>query len=68
MWDDRAVAAAWRGITAHLPAADRSQEWEAAKAFLPPDYPWADPFANAVEADEDAPLIDRLVAWNGRTP
>ena len=26
------------------------------------------PFAAAVEAPEDAPLIDRLVAWNGRDP
>jgi uncharacterized protein (TIGR03086 family) len=68
VWDERAVAAAWRGISAQLPDADRAQEWEAAKAVLPPDFPWADPFANAVEVDEDAPLIDRLVAWNGRTP
>ena len=26
------------------------------------------PFADALEADAGAPLIDRLVAWNGRRP
>ena len=26
------------------------------------------PFAAAVEVPDDAPLIDRLVAWNGRDP
>jgi hypothetical protein len=29
---------------------------------------FADPFADAVPVPEDAPLIDRLVAWNGRWP
>lgn len=68
VWNERVVAAAWRGITAQLPDADRAPAWEAAKAELPADFPWADPFANAVDIDESAPLIDRLVAWNGRTP
>jgi hypothetical protein len=29
---------------------------------------FADPFADAVPVSDDAPLIDRLVAWNGRRP
>ena len=67
-WDERAVDAAWRGITAQLPDADRRPMWDATKAAMPPGIPWADPFANAVAIAADAPSIDRLVAWNGRTP
>lgn len=67
-WDERAVGAAWRGITAQLPDADRGPVWDATKAAMPPGIPWAAPFANAVAIAADAPSIHRLVAWNGRTP
>ena len=42
--------------------------WEEAKAQLPADYAWEDPFGPAIQVRDDAPLIERLVAWNGRTP
>ena len=67
-WDERVISAAWRGITAQLPDADRDPMWDATKAAMPAGIPWADPFANAVAIAADAPSIDRLVAWNGRTP
>jgi hypothetical protein len=35
---------------------------------MPPGVPFAAPFGDAVEAAADAPMIDRLVAWNGRLP
>ena len=38
-----------------------------AKAHMPPDFrDWSDPFADAVPVPDDAPLVDRLVAYNGR--
>lgn len=67
-WDEGALACSWEAINFQLPEADRTPQWDAAKAYLPPDVPWEDPFANAVDVPADAPLIDRLVAWNGRTP
>jgi hypothetical protein len=36
---------------------------------MPPEHREpTDPFADAVPVPDDAPLIDRLVAWNGRRP
>ncbi len=68
-WDGGASPAPGRPSPRfQLPEADRTPQWDAAKAYLPPDVPWEDPFANAVEVADDAPLIDKLVAWNGRTP
>ena len=55
-------------IQRELPMPDRAPMWAEAKASLPEGVPWADPFADAVPVGDDAPLIDRLVAWNGRTP
>ena len=68
VWDDGVLATSLAAIHAQLPMADRTPMWEATKAMLPPEVPWEDPFANAVEVPDDAPMIDRLVAWNGRTP
>jgi uncharacterized protein (TIGR03086 family) len=67
-WDESVLATSLAAIHAQLPMADRTPMWEATKAMLPPEVPWEDPFANAVEVADDAPTIDRLVAWNGRTP
>jgi uncharacterized protein (TIGR03086 family) len=67
-WDEDVLAVADTAIHAQLPTSDRSAMWAAAAAALPPDYEWEDPFGPAVEVDGDAPLIDRLVAWNGRQP
>ncbi len=68
LWDPAVLALADAAIHAQLPMADRAPMWEGAKAGLPADYPWEDPFGPAVAVPDDAPAIDRLVAWNGRTP
>jgi uncharacterized protein (TIGR03086 family) len=67
-WDESVLTVADAAIRAQLPLADRTPIWEAAKAALPPGIEWETPFANAVDVPDDAPLIDRLVAWNGRQP
>ncbi|CAN5909746.1 TIGR03086 family metal-binding protein [soil metagenome] len=66
-WDPRVLQVALDAIHAELPA-ERAPLWEQAKGFVSEDYPWEDPFGDAVAVPADAPLIDRLVAWNGRTP
>lgn len=69
-WDPSVLAEADAAIRTQLPMADRTQMWAEAKASLPlpPGVEWEDPFGNAVEVPDDAPAIDRLVAWNGRQP
>jgi uncharacterized protein (TIGR03086 family) len=67
-WDESVLAVANRAIHDQLPIADRTPIWEAAKQSLPPDIEWEDPFGPAIEVPDDAPMIDRLVAWNGRQP
>ena len=52
-WDDAAVAVGLAGTHHVLPAEGRGE-------FIP--------FAPAVPVAADAPLIDRLVAWQGRDP
>lgn len=69
-WDDAVVAVALASIQAMLPAEGRIEAFETAFANLPAEYQGerAFPFAAAVEVPDGAPLIDRLVAWTGRTP
>jgi uncharacterized protein (TIGR03086 family) len=52
-WDDDVAAAGLAAIHGKLPAAGR---------------PAGVPFADAVPVPDDAPVIDRLVAWQGRDP
>lgn len=68
MWDDETLAVSEAIMHHLLPEADRDPMWAAAKAALPPEIPWTDPFGNAMEVPADAPAIDRLVAWCGRQP
>lgn len=67
-WDPTVVAAADAAIRIQLPTGDRTAMWEEAKKYLPEGMVWEEPFANAVEVADDAPAIDKLVAWNGRRP
>ena len=67
-WDPTVLAVADAAIRAQLPVADRSPMWAEVAASLPPGVPWQDPFGPAVAVADDAPAIDRLVAWNGRRP
>lgn len=67
-WDPQIVSLAFDGIR-FLPGENRAAMFEALRAGLPPERRnFADPFADAVPVPDDAPLIDRLVAWNGRRP
>ena len=66
-WDDTVVAAALDGARRILPAENRRALYEQISAARGFDEV-AVPFAEAVSITDDAPAIDRLVAWNGRDP
>jgi len=67
-WDPDVVSLAFDGIR-FMPGQNRAAMFEGMRAAMPPalaDFTY--PFADAVPVPADAPLIDRLVAWNGRRP
>ncbi|BBY66821.1 TIGR03086 family metal-binding protein [Mycolicibacterium helvum] len=66
-WDDTVVAAAFDGARQILPAENRRALYEEISAARGLDKVGV-PFAEAVPISDDAPAIDRLVAWNGRDP
>ncbi|MDJ0770118.1 MAG: TIGR03086 family metal-binding protein [Ilumatobacter sp.] len=63
-WDDDVVTAALAARDI-LPAENRRALFEEISAAMGLDEV-AIPFAEAVQVPDDAPAIDRLVAWNGR--
>ncbi len=65
-WDDDVVEAAL-GTRDMLPAENRRAIFEEISTAMGLDEV-AVPFAEAVAVADDAPAIDRLVAWNGRDP
>jgi uncharacterized protein (TIGR03086 family) len=65
-WDDTVVTAAL-GARQILPAENRRALFEEISNAMGLDEV-AVPFAEAVPIPDDAPAIDRLVAWNGRDP
>ena len=68
-WDDTVVSAAYDAYRRALPPAGRAGMVEEIREHLPPEVRDApSPFADPVDVDHDAPLIDRLVAWTGRRP
>ncbi len=68
-WDTDALEAAFAAIRIGLPAEGRMESFEAARRNMPEGMgDFTPPFAAAVDIPDDAPLIDRLVAWNGRDP
>jgi uncharacterized protein (TIGR03086 family) len=67
-WDPQVVSLAFDGIR-FLPGEKRAAVYEAVRASMPAaQRDFAAPFADAVPVADGAPLIDRLVAWNGRQP
>ncbi|WP_246540938.1 TIGR03086 family metal-binding protein [Mycobacterium spongiae] len=66
-WDDTVVAAALDGARQILPAENRRGLYEEISATMGLDEVGV-PFAEAVPIPDDAPAIDRLVAWTGRDP
>ena len=68
-WDPLAVGAGEAAIRRELADEGRHEMFEAARAAMPTDAAdWPDPFLAAVPVADDAPAIDRLVAFNGRRP
>ena len=67
-WDGDVLEVSLAAIHSQLPDADRQPMWDALAAQMPEGVPWESPFGNAVAVSDDAPTIDRLVAWNGRQP
>ncbi len=65
-WDDTVVTAALEARQI-LPAENRRALYEKIATEMGLDEV-AVPFAEAVPIADDAPAIDRLVAWNGRDP
>jgi uncharacterized protein (TIGR03086 family) len=62
---DEIVEAAFSAIRQTLPGGERSAFF----AEFAKDFPGFDaPFADQVATPADAPLLDQLVAWNGRQP
>jgi uncharacterized protein (TIGR03086 family) len=59
-WDDEILEVAYAAIQRGLPADGRSVTGDGSDG--------GSPFAPVVDVAGDAPLIDRLVAWNGRRP
>lgn len=66
-WHPRPVGAALAGVDGFLPATGRLELFERISAEMGFDEV-AVPFRDAVPVADDAPGIDRLVAWNGRDP
>ncbi|MEA2685744.1 MAG: hypothetical protein QOE93_939 [Actinomycetota bacterium] len=67
-WDPEVVATAWESFRG-MPGEGRPAMFAEVMAAMPEPYRSAgDPWADAVPVPDDAPLIDRLVAWNGRRP
>ncbi len=65
-WDDTVVNAAL-AVRDFLPAENRLAMFEEISTAMGLDEV-AVPFAEAIAVPDDAPAIDRLVAWNGRDP
>ena len=66
-WDDTVVTAALEAARQILPAENRRALYEEISTAMGLDEV-AVPFAEAVPIPDDAPAINRLVAWNGRDP
>jgi len=68
-WNAEAVENAYALIRNWLPGEGRAEIFaEVRKKMGPAAAAAPDAFAEVVPVPDDAPLIDRLVAWNGRRP
>jgi len=68
-WDPAVLELALAAMQVGLPAEGRAESFEEARKHMPEGMEdFTPPFASAVDVPDDAPLIDRLVAWNGRDP
>jgi uncharacterized protein (TIGR03086 family) len=68
-WDTAAVESALVLMHRWLPGEHRAEIFAEVRKNMPPGGAAAgDAFADVVPVPDDAPPIDRLVAWNGRRP
>ncbi len=67
-WDADVLEMAYGVMQQALPAEGRAERFAAAAASVPAGQPFDVPFRPAVVVADDAPMIDRLVAFNGRQP
>jgi len=68
-WNDEAVGLMLRLMRSWLPGEGRAEIFAAVHEKMGPAAEgMPDPFAEVVAVPADAPLIDQLVAWNGRKP
>jgi uncharacterized protein (TIGR03086 family) len=67
-WNGPAVAGAYELMRSWLPGEGRAEIFEEVRKKMGSDAPVDNPFAEVVPVPDGAPLIDRLVAWNGRRP
>ena len=68
-WDDEVLAAGLASIKGSLPATGRPEMFAAVRTAMGvPEGVMPDPYGPAVSVPDDAPLIDQLVAYNGRNP
>ena len=68
-WNDDVVGRALDLMRSWLPGENRAAIFAAVRENMGPEAASSpDPFAEVVRTPADAPLIDQLVAWNGRRP
>jgi uncharacterized protein (TIGR03086 family) len=68
-WSDAVLLASLGCNTALLPNPNRASQFDAIRNQMPPEFrDFPAPYADAVPVGDDASVIDRLVAWNGRKP
>ena len=68
-WNEPAVENAYALMRSWLPGGRRAETFaEVRKKMGPAAAASGDAFAEVVPVPDDAPPIDRLVAWNGRQP
>ena len=68
-WDPTVLELSLAAMQVGLPAEGRAEAFEEARQHMPEGTEdFFPPFAAAVEVPQDAPLLDRRVAWNGRDP
>lgn len=65
---DALVEYSFEALKGMIPVANRDEMWAEIAAQVPPGVPWEPPCANAVPIADDAPVLDRLIAWSGRDP
>jgi hypothetical protein len=67
-WDDETAERALRLMHQWLPGEHRAEAFAEVGRQMGLDADAPHPFAAVVSVPDDAPAIERLVAWNGRRP